>query len=101
MLGTAGRDVREFFWKGITMKHGFSVPEDETLVGAYRALGREAVDVFRSHSDATLFHEAGVPTLVLGPGRLEYAHASEERIEFSEVEEAAQLYVALASRVLG
>jgi acetylornithine deacetylase len=84
-----------------TIQEGFSVSEEELLIRAYRALGRQAVDVFRSHSDANLFHQAGVPTLVLGPGRLEYAHSAEERIELAEVEDAAQLYVDLAAQFLG
>jgi acetylornithine deacetylase len=84
-----------------TSQDGFSVEEGEPLVRAYRSLGRGATDAFRSHSDAGLFHSAGVPTVLLGPGRLEYAHTEEERVDFAEVAEAAELYLALARRVGG
>jgi acetylornithine deacetylase len=75
-----------------TAQDGFSVPAADPLVAAYRSVGRTATDVFRSHSDANSFHAAGVPTVVLGPGRLEYAHAQDERVDFGEVLAAARLY---------
>lgn len=81
-----------------TSQDGFAVGEEDPLVRAWRALGRSATEAFRSHSDAGLFHAAGVPTLLLGPGRLEYAHTEEERVDFAEVVEAAELYGALAGR---
>lgn len=83
-----------------TAHEGFRLPEGDALVGAFRRAGGRGLDVFRSHSDASLFHAAGVPTAVLGPGRLEYAHAEEERVELAEVIEAARLYVEIA-RLLG
>lgn len=84
-----------------TQHEGFQVAQGDALVEAWRALGRGGEDVFRSHSDANFFHEAGVPTLVLGPGRLEYAHSEEERVDFGEVAEAARLYLALAQKLVG
>lgn len=83
-----------------TAQDGFSVPATDPLVMAYRRLGRSATDVFRSHSDANSFHAAGVPTVVLGPGRLEHAHAEDERVDFAEVLEAAGLFAALARAFL-
>ncbi|MBV8780112.1 MAG: M20/M25/M40 family metallo-hydrolase [Phycisphaerae bacterium] len=38
----------------------------------------------------------GTPTLVWGPGSLEFAHAIDERIEWSEVQTAARLFTAVA-----
>ncbi len=74
---------------------GFALSADDPLLWAYRAAGGSQVDVFRSHSDGNLFHVAGIPTGVLGPGRLEYAHAEEERVDFGEVLAAARLFVAI------
>ena len=51
---------------------------------------------FRSHSDANLLWNAGIRPLVLGPGHLEKAHTSDESVAFSEVAEAAEIYLALA-----
>ncbi len=51
---------------------------------------------FRSHSDGNLFFQAGSKPLILGPGSLETAHTADEQTSFSEVEDAARIYVALA-----
>lgn len=75
---------------------GFALPENDPLLRAFRGAGGRGVGVFRSHSDGNLFHAAGVPAAVLGPGSLEYAHTEEERVAFPEVLEAARLFVALA-----
>ncbi len=79
---------------------GYSLPADDPLVGVFRRVGGEAVGVFRSHSDANRFHRCGVPTFVLGPGSLEFAHAEEERIRWGQVVEAARLYRDLFRGVL-
>jgi len=79
---------------------GFSLPETDPLVAAYRAVGGRDFDVFRSHSDANLFHCAGIPTAVLGPGNLEYAHSEDEGVDFGEVVAAAHLFVGLARAFL-
>ena len=51
---------------------------------------------FPSHSDANILWAAGIKPILLGPGKLEKAHTSEESISFSQVIEAAQIYVDLA-----
>ncbi len=48
--------------------------------------------VFRSHSDANLFHQAGMLTVVCGPGDLAVAHRREEFVDFAEVQRAAHIY---------
>jgi acetylornithine deacetylase len=52
---------------------------------------------FRSHSDGNVLWAAGVDPVIMGPGRLESAHAPEESVSFSQVVQAAQLYLNLAS----
>lgn len=79
-----------------TNQDGFSVTEDDPLVRACRTAGLSGAGAFRSHSDAGLFHSAGVPTVLLGPGRLELAHTEEERVDFAEVAEAADAYARVA-----
>lgn len=51
---------------------------------------------FRSHSDGNVLWAAGVDPIILGPGSLETAHTSEEAVNFSQVMQAAQLYVNFA-----
>lgn len=76
---------------------GFRVAGDDPVVRAYQALGGGGLGVFPSHSDANVFHAAGVPSLVLGPGALEYAHTADEQVELDEVVRAARLYAELAA----
>ena len=60
--------------------------------------------MFRSHSDANRLWAAGVKPVLLGPGKLERAHAPDECASFSQVCLAAQIYLdtilALISRTL-
>jgi acetylornithine deacetylase len=51
---------------------------------------------FRSHSDANILWSDGVDPIILGPGRLEEAHTPEESVKFSQVLEAAQIYLNFA-----
>jgi acetylornithine deacetylase len=51
---------------------------------------------FRSHSDGNILSAAGVSPIILGPGRLEVAHAPEESVPFSQVVLAARVYLDLA-----
>lgn len=79
-------------------------PEDpilEPFWRAFRTTGLPAEpSTFRSHSDAGVFHRAGCLTVVCGPGRLEFAHAPEEQVSLTQVEQAAHFYAALAWEAL-
>jgi acetylornithine deacetylase len=52
---------------------------------------------FRSHSDGNVLWAASVDPIIMGPGRLEAAHTPEESVSFSQVVQAARLYLSLAS----
>ncbi len=54
---------------------------------------------FRSHSDGNVLWAAGVDPIILGPGRLETAHTAEESVDFSQVVQAARLYLDFALSV--
>jgi len=51
---------------------------------------------FRSHSDGNVLWGAGTDPIILGPGRLEAAHTAEESVDFSQVVQAARLYLNFA-----
>jgi acetylornithine deacetylase len=51
---------------------------------------------FRSHSDGNVLWSAGVDPIILGPGRLEAAHAPEESVSFDQVIQVARLYLNFA-----
>jgi len=79
-------------------------PEDPLLAPLWRAARRAGLDgapgVFRSHSDAAVFQQAGALAVVWGPGRLDMAHAPDEQVSFAQVEQAARGYAALAEEAL-
>lgn len=89
-----------------TMLHGpLVIDAAHPLVGAARAafgdVGRPepALDVFPAWTDgALLSREAGIPTLVWGPGELALAHSAEESVPVGDVFLAARLYAAAARR---
>lgn len=54
---------------------------------------------FRSHSDGSVLWAAGVDPIILGPGQLEAAHTPGESVSFSQVVQAAQLYLNIARSV--
>jgi acetylornithine deacetylase/succinyl-diaminopimelate desuccinylase family protein len=91
-----------------TMLHGPLVidPGHPLVLAARQALaeaGRDdAPTVFPAWTDgALLSREAGIPTVVWGPGELKLAHSAEESVEVAEILLAARLYAAAARRFTG
>ena len=81
-----------------TIDGGYELPEKGPVVEALKGVyGKHSLPwepaAFRSHSDANQLWAAGVKTILLGPGRLEKAHAPEESVSFQQVRLAAELYV--------
>ncbi len=89
-----------------TMLHGPLVidpghPLVGAALGAFGDLGRTAppTTVFPAWTDgALLSREAGIPTLIWGPGTLALAHSAEESILLDDVYVAARLFEAAARR---
>jgi acetylornithine deacetylase/succinyl-diaminopimelate desuccinylase len=89
-----------------TMLHGplvidASHPLVRSARGAFEDMGRpEApLTVFPAWTDGALIsREAGIPTLIWGPGELKLAHSAEESVLVDEVLLAARLYAAAARR---
>ncbi len=89
-----------------TMLHGPLVidPRHPLVLAARGALegeGRPAdpLTVFPAWTDgALLSREAGIPTIVWGPGELALAHSAEESVPVGEISLAARLYAAAARR---
>ena len=79
---------------------GYQLPEKgeiyDRLKSIYEGLSLPFVPgSFRSHSDANQFWEAGIRSILLGPGQLEHAHMPEEFVSFSQVLSAAEIYHSL------
>jgi acetylornithine deacetylase/succinyl-diaminopimelate desuccinylase-like protein len=89
-----------------TMLHGpLVIDRGHSLVraalGAFEDTGRPAppTTVFPAWTDGALIsREAGIPTLIWGPGELKLAHSAGESVPVEEVLLAARLYAASARR---
>ena len=87
-----------------TMVHGpVTIPPGHPLVRAAETglaeLGRPSgpLTVFPAWTDASLISREGhIPSIVWGPGGLEYAHSPEESILLADVYEAVRLYTLAA-----
>jgi acetylornithine deacetylase len=93
-------DVRVTFWRD-----PFAVDPDEEIVGAVRraaaATGREPELVGRPFwTDAAVFAEAGIPTVLFGPVGTG-AHATEEWVDLASVERCVDVYLRVAAELCG
>ncbi|MBN2517191.1 MAG: M20/M25/M40 family metallo-hydrolase [Deltaproteobacteria bacterium] len=80
-----------------TIHAGYDIPGKGPVVEVLKELYKShsliwKPHAFRSHSDASILWEAGIKPIMLGPGKLEAAHAPEESVSFSQVIDAARLY---------
>ena len=90
-----------------TMLHGpLVIDREHPLVRAAQlALAGEGRDssltVFPAWTDGALIsREAGIPTLIWGPGELKLAHSAEENVPIEDILLAARLYAAAARRFI-
>lgn len=85
----------------------YAIPESHAAVGALEECVRDAhgqaeVNGFLASCDARLlFHRAGTPTLVFGPGDLRLAHSEIESIALDEITVAAKALAAFVLRWCG
>jgi acetylornithine deacetylase/succinyl-diaminopimelate desuccinylase len=92
-----------------TMIHGpMTIDPGHAIVKAAQKsmveAGREptALTVFPAWTDGSLLsREAKIPTIIWGPGELDYAHSPEESIKLSDVTLAAELYAVMALHFTG
>lgn len=89
-----------------TVHGGYEIPDRGAMVDSLKeTFEKNALPwnpgIFRSHSDANIFWEAGIKPVILGPGQIDKAHVPEESVSFEQVTRAARIYtdclIALAS----
>jgi len=56
---------------------------------------------FPASCEASYLFEAGIPTVIFGPGRIEEAHGANEYVSITQVVAASRIYSLLALRFLG
>lgn len=78
---------------------GVETPADHPLIRAAELAAEEVLGVAVSAggvpygTDACYLTKSGIPTVVLGPGSIDQAHADEEWVDIGEVRRAVDLYV--------
>lgn len=93
-------------WEEVFYAPGYALDDEDPRFGflreSYESAGLPWVPTaFRSHSDASLLAQRGIPSLVIGPGELSVAHTPDERVRLSEVTDAARLYAEIFLRAAG
>ncbi|MCS6977997.1 MAG: M20 family metallopeptidase [Gemmatales bacterium] len=84
-------------------KQALEPKENEELVRRLarvvdRVRGRHVVRAVPYGTDASTLAEAGIPTVVFGPGDIANAHTKDEWVSVEEVEQAAEILFHLAAR---
>ncbi len=65
---------------------GLDIAEDQSMVTLAKALaGRNDIRKVAYGTEAGLFHEAGVPTVIVGPGSIVQAHKPDEYVEVAQL----------------
>jgi acetylornithine deacetylase len=61
-------------------------------------VGKHRVDAVPYGTDASTLAEAGIPSVVFGPGDIAQAHTCDEWIDLAEVDQAAEILYRFATR---
>jgi len=89
-----------------TIHRGYSLPEKGPIAEILREVYSERkmpweTDTFLSDSDAVHLWQSGIRPVILGPGGLEMAHTYDECVSFSEVRDAAEIYLSILMKLTG
>ena len=83
----------------MTIDAGHAIVQSAAGAFADLAIPLPALTVFPAWTDgALLSREAGIPTVIWGPGDLALAHSPQESVHWSDVVTASRLYAAAALR---
>lgn len=75
-----------FAWEEISAFPGLDTPPDAEIVALGRALsGGNSVNKVAFGTEAGLFQEAGIPTIVCGPGSIDQAHKPDEYVSLEQI----------------
>jgi len=75
-----------FSWQELSWFPGLATPVDSEIVELAKALsgGNSTIKVAFG-TEAGLFHEAGIPTIICGPGSIEQAHKPDEWVSLEQL----------------
>jgi acetylornithine deacetylase len=89
-----------FDWEPISAFPGLDTPVDSAIVAFVKSLtGANSVGKVAFGTEGGLFHEAGIPTVICGPGSIVQAHKPDEFIELDQVAQCEAFMQRLIERV--
>jgi acetylornithine deacetylase len=89
-----------FGWEPISAFPGLDTPVDSAIVAFVKSLtGANSVGKVAFGTEGGLFHEAGIPTVICGPGSIAQAHKPDEFIELDQVAQCEAFMQRLVDRV--
>ncbi len=89
-----------FSWEELSWFPGLATPVDSEIVELAKALsgGNSTIKVAFG-TEAGLFHEAGIPTIICGPGSIEQAHKPDEWVSLEQLAQCETFMHRLMERV--
>lgn len=89
-----------FTWEPLSQFPGLAIDEEAEVVRLAKALtGANATGKVSFGTEAGLFQEAGIPTVVCGPGNIADAHAPDEFVTVEQVSQCEAFMRRLVDRV--
>jgi acetylornithine deacetylase len=87
-----------FRWEDICAIPAFLAPADDPAVAlAQRLAGSQATTLVAFGTEAGLFQQAGIPTVVCGPGSINQAHQADEFVSLEQLARCESFLAALAN----
>jgi acetylornithine deacetylase len=103
LIETAGEDITDLdaYLRFEHTYSGYHISQERPLVTKLKKVYKTMSlpwqpQEFRSHSDGSVLWAAGVDPIIIGPGCLEAAHTPNESVQFSQVIQAARIYLQFA-----
>ena len=89
-----------FSWEPISAFPGMNTPIDSEIVQFVKSLtGSNAIGKVAFGTEGGLYQQAGIPTVICGPGSIAQAHKPDEFIEMDQIAQCETFMVRLMDRV--
>ena len=76
------------------------MPDSEALKLVAELTGANTTDVVCFGTEAGLFQEIGIPTVVCGPGSIEQAHKPDEYVEIDQLDQCLDMLEKLKRKLV-
>ncbi len=105
IITSRNRDGFQAKFELLDMKPGFIQAENPHTRAFQRAmqqaLGHRKRSYVLSFCDATYFYQAGIPTILFGPGKMELGHSINEYTSVRQVKDATRVFAHAIEQIVG